>query len=79
MEAGVKVSGATVHFADAEYDRGPIVLQEAVPVLEDDTADTLAERVQACERRIYPKAVALYAEGLLKREGKRVRILEPSS
>jgi phosphoribosylglycinamide formyltransferase-1 len=79
LSAGVKVSGATVHFADAEYDRGPIVLQEAVPVLEDDTPDTLAERVQSCERRIYPKAVALYARGLLKREGNRVRILASSS
>ena len=76
LDAGVKISGATVHFADAQYDHGPIILQEAVPVLESDTPDTLAERVQAAERRIYPKAVALFAQGLLKREGKRVRILE---
>lgn len=76
LAAGVKISGATVHFADAAYDHGPIVLQEAVPVLEDDTPDTLADRVQVCERRIYPRAVALYAKGLLKREGGRVRILE---
>lgn len=75
LRAGVKVSGATVHFADAAYDHGPIVLQEAVPVLEEDTPDTLADRIQACERRIYPKAVALYAKGLLKREEGRVRIL----
>ena len=74
LAAGVKLSGATVHFADAEYDHGPIVLQEAVPVLEDDTPDTLADRVQACERRIYPKAVALYAQGRLERQGGRVRI-----
>jgi phosphoribosylglycinamide formyltransferase-1 len=77
LEAGLKVTGATVHFADAHYDRGPIIMQEAVPVLEDDTPDTLAARVQAAERRIYPKAVALYAKGLLKREGGRVRVLEP--
>ena len=75
LNAGVKITGATVHFADAEYDHGPIILQEAVPVEEDDTPDTLADRVQACERRIYPKAVALYAQGRLKREGRRVRIL----
>lgn len=75
LEAGVKVSGATVHFADADYDKGPIILQEAVPVLEDDTPDTLAERVQAAERRIYPQAAALFAEGRLVREGRRVRIL----
>lgn len=78
LNAGVKISGATVHFADAEYDHGPIILQEAVPVKEDDTPDTLADRVQACERRIYPKAVALYAQGRLKRDGRRVRILDPS-
>jgi formyltetrahydrofolate-dependent phosphoribosylglycinamide formyltransferase len=76
LEAGVKISGATVHFADGEYDRGPIILQEAVPVLEDDTPDTLADRVQAAERRIYPKAVALYAEGRLQRAGGKVRILD---
>jgi phosphoribosylglycinamide formyltransferase-1 len=76
LAAGVKVSGATVHFADAEYDHGPIILQEAVPVLEDDTPDTLAARVQASERRIYPKAVALYAEGRLQRIGGKVRILD---
>lgn len=76
LKAGVKVSGATVHFADAQYDRGPIVLQEAVPVLEDDTPDSLAERVHACERRLYPHAVALYAEGRLKRADGRVRILD---
>ncbi len=76
LDAGVKISGATVHFADALYDHGPIILQEAVPVLESDTPDTLAQRVQAAERRIYPKAVALYAKGLLKREGRRVRVLE---
>jgi phosphoribosylglycinamide formyltransferase-1 len=76
LEAGVKISGATVHFADAAYDHGPIIMQEAVPVLEDDTPDTLAERVQACERRIYPKAVSLYAAGRLKRERRRVRVLD---
>lgn len=76
LEAGVKISGATVHFADAQYDHGPIILQEAVPVMESDTAETLAQRVQAAERRIYPKAVALYAKGLLKREGRRVQVLE---
>jgi phosphoribosylglycinamide formyltransferase 1 len=65
LEAGVKVSGATVHFANDQYDRGPIICQEAVPVEEDDTPDTLAERVQAAERRIYPRAVSLIARGLV--------------
>lgn len=76
LEAGVKITGATVHFADADYDRGPIIVQEAVAVREDDTADTLAARVQEAERRIYPRAVALFAQGRLRVEGRRVRILE---
>jgi phosphoribosylglycinamide formyltransferase-1 len=74
LEYGVKLTGVTVHFADAEYDHGPIVLQEAVPVLEDDTPDTLAERVMAKERELYPKAIQLFAEGRLELEGRRVRI-----
>jgi formyltetrahydrofolate-dependent phosphoribosylglycinamide formyltransferase len=74
LEAGVKVSGATVHFADAEYDHGPIILQEAVPVRDDDTPESLAERVQAAERRIVPEAIRLIAEGRLAVEGRRVRI-----
>ncbi len=74
LEAGVKISGATVHFADGEYDRGPIVMQEAVEVREEDTADTLADRVQVAERRIYPRAVAAFARGLIRVEGKRARL-----
>jgi phosphoribosylglycinamide formyltransferase 1 len=76
INAGERVSGATVHLADSRYDRGPIILQEAVPVLEDDTPESLAARVQACERRLYPLAVALYAQGRLKRIGERVYILD---
>ena len=74
LESGVKLSGATVHFADAEYDHGPIILQEAVPVQDDDTPDTLAARVQAAERRLVPEAVRLFAEGRLTVDGRRVRI-----
>jgi len=77
LAAGVKVTGATVHFADGEYDRGPIIAQEAVPVREDDDADSLAARVQEAERRIYPRAISLFAAGRLRREGRRVRILAP--
>jgi formyltetrahydrofolate-dependent phosphoribosylglycinamide formyltransferase len=76
LAAGVKITGATVHFADAEYDRGPIIAQEAVAVREDDTPDTLAARVQEAERRIYPRAVALFAQGRLEVEGRRVRVAE---
>jgi phosphoribosylglycinamide formyltransferase 1 len=75
LASGDEVSGATVHFSDPGYDTGPIVLQETVPVLPDDTPDTLAARVQAAERRIYPEAIRLFAEGRLVREGDTVRIL----
>ena len=71
---GAKVSGATVHFVDDQYDHGPVILQKAVPVLDGDTPDTLAERVQAAEREIYPQAVQLFAEGRLVVEGRRVRV-----
>jgi formyltetrahydrofolate-dependent phosphoribosylglycinamide formyltransferase len=63
LAAGVKVTGATVHFTDEQYDHGPILLQEAVPVREDDTVETLAARVQAAERRLVPEAIRLIAEG----------------
>jgi phosphoribosylglycinamide formyltransferase-1 len=72
LEYGVKVSGATVHFVDPEYDNGPIILQGTVPVLENDTADDLAERVQAKERELYPQAIQLIAEGRLRIDGRRV-------
>lgn len=74
LEYGVKVSGATVHFVDAEYDHGPIILQETVPVLDDDTPGALAERVQAKERELYPRAIQLFSEGRLVIEGRRVKI-----
>ncbi len=69
---GAKLSGATVHFVDNEYDHGPIILQGTVPVLDDDTPDTLAERVQALERELYPQAIRLFAEGRLHVVGRRV-------
>jgi phosphoribosylglycinamide formyltransferase-1 len=76
LAAGVRVTGATVHFVDAEYDQGPIVLQESVPVQGDDTPETLAARVQALERRLVPEAVRLFAAGRLALDGRRVRILK---
>jgi phosphoribosylglycinamide formyltransferase-1 len=75
LEAGVKVSGCTVHFADNVYDHGPIILQRVVPVLDDDTPDTLAARVFEQECEAYPKAIRLFAEGRLRIEGRRVRVL----
>ncbi len=72
---GAKVSGCTVHFADNEYDKGPIIIQRAVPVLDDDTSDTLAARVFKEECEAYPEAIRLFAAGRLKIEGRKVRIL----
>jgi phosphoribosylglycinamide formyltransferase 1 len=76
LEYGVKVSGCTVHFADETYDTGPIIIQRAVPVLEDDTPATLAERVFQAECQALPEAISLYAEGRLKLEGRRVHVLQ---
>ena len=75
LASGVKVSGCTVHFADSAYDRGPIILQTAVPVLDDDTAPSLAARVFAAECEAYPRAIQLFADGRLRVEGRRVRVL----
>lgn len=69
LRAGVKISGATVHFVIAETDAGPIVMQGAVAVRDDDTAETLAERVLAIEHRIYPDALRLVASGAIRIEG----------
>lgn len=69
---GVKVSGCTVHFADNEYDHGPIVVQHVVPVLSDDTPVSLAERVFSAECEALPEAVQLFAEGRLRVDGERV-------
>lgn len=71
---GVKYSGCTVHFVDAGMDTGPIIIQAAVPVLDDDTEDSLAARVLEQEHRIYPEAIKLYAEGRLQISGRRVLI-----
>jgi phosphoribosylglycinamide formyltransferase-1 len=79
LAAGVKVTGCTVHFADAVYDHGPIILQAAVPVLDDDTVETLAARVFAVECTLYPQAIQLCAENRLRVEGGRVHILPAAS
>jgi formyltetrahydrofolate-dependent phosphoribosylglycinamide formyltransferase len=72
---GAKVSGCTVHFTDNEYDHGPIILQKTVPVLDEDTPDTLAQRVFQEECEAYPDAIRLFAEGRLQIEGRRVCVL----
>jgi phosphoribosylglycinamide formyltransferase 1 len=63
FDAGVKYTGVTVHFANAEYDKGPIIAQEPVAVLEDDTVDTLEARIHAVEHRLYPATAQLIAQG----------------
>jgi phosphoribosylglycinamide formyltransferase-1 len=74
IDWGVRYSGATVHFVTAEVDMGPIILQAAVPVLQNDNEDTLSERILKQEHQIYPEAVKLYFEGNLEVKGRRVFI-----
>jgi phosphoribosylglycinamide formyltransferase-1 len=74
IDAGVKVTGCTVHFVDNEYDAGPIIWQQPVPVFDDDTADTLAKRVFEAEKEAYPHVLKMLAAGRVKLEGRRVTI-----
>lgn len=76
LRYGAKISGCTVHFVDGGIDSGPIILQEAVPVLPDDDEDNLAARVLQVEHRLFPLAVSLFAQGRLQIEGRKVRILD---
>jgi len=76
VDFGVRYSGATVHFVWEEVDAGPIILQAVVPVNQDDTEETLAERILEWEHKIYPEAVRLYFEGRLEVRGRRVFILD---
>lgn len=75
IDYGVKISGCTVHFVDEKTDHGPIILQSAVAVKEDDTEETLRERILEEEHRIYPKAIGLIAEDKIKIEGRLVKIM----
>lgn len=77
LEYGVKIAGCTVHFVDEGADSGPIILQRAVPVLEGDDVDSLSARILEEEHRAYPEAIALYAAGRLRIDGRRVHILDP--
>ncbi len=77
LKKGVKITGATVHFVSAETDGGPIILQKAVEVFENDTPETLQKRVmEEAEWKIFPEAIRLFAQGKLKVEGNIVRRLE---
>ena len=74
LDYGCKVAGVTVHFVDGGTDTGPIIVQKAVPVLEDDTPETLHARIQVEEHKAFPEALALLAAGRLSVQGRRVRI-----
>jgi phosphoribosylglycinamide formyltransferase 1 len=75
LEHGVKFSGCTVHFVDEDMDTGPIIIQAVVPVLDNDTEDSLSERILKQEHKIYSRAIQLYAEGRLKIAGRRVMVV----
>jgi phosphoribosylglycinamide formyltransferase-1 len=75
LDHGVKFSGCTVHFVDEGMDTGPIIIQAVVPVLDNDTEDSLSERILKQEHKIYSRAIHLYAEGRLKIEGRRVLVI----
>jgi phosphoribosylglycinamide formyltransferase-1 len=79
LGSGAKQSGCTVHFVDEHYDQGPIILQKTCPVLPDDTVETLAARVFELECEAYPEAIRLFANGRLRIEGGRARILPESA
>jgi phosphoribosylglycinamide formyltransferase-1 len=72
IDYGVKVSGCTVHFVDEGMDSGPVILQKAVPVLEEDDEESLSARILEQEHQLYPEAVSMFCEGRLKVEGRRV-------
>jgi phosphoribosylglycinamide formyltransferase-1 len=74
IEHGVKIAGCTVHFVDEFLDAGPIIIQSAVPVLDDDTAETLSTRILEMEHRIYTQAIQVVISGNYRIEGRRVRI-----
>jgi phosphoribosylglycinamide formyltransferase-1 len=76
LEWGAKVTGCTVHFVDEEVDHGPIVAQEAVPILEDDDEASLHARIQEVEHSLYPVATAFVLDGRIRLEGRRARIVE---
>ncbi|HLF20694.1 MAG TPA: formyltransferase family protein, partial [Bacteroidota bacterium] len=74
IQSGVKLSGASVHVVDEEYDRGPVVLQKTVEIVESDTPESLAAKVLNIEHEIYPQALKAFAEGRVKIEGRKVWI-----
>jgi phosphoribosylglycinamide formyltransferase-1 len=76
LRYGVKVSGCTVHFVDENLDTGPIILQESVPVYDNDTEESLHQRIHTVEHRLYPQAIQLFVQGKLSLKGRRCIIHE---
>jgi len=74
---GVKISGCTVHFVDEGMDTGSIIIQAAVPVKDDDTEETLSERILKLEHKIFPEAIKIFSEGRIEMHGRKVRIKGP--
>ena len=74
LDYGAKLTGCTIHFVDNQYDNGPIIWQQPVPVFDDDTAETLAKRVFQAEKEAYPHVLRLLAAGKIHLEGRRVTI-----
>lgn len=72
---GAKISGCTIHFVDEGMDTGPIIMQQAVPILAEDTVETLSERILAVEHELYPRAIRLYCEQRLQVKGRIVKII----
>ncbi len=79
LDHGVKFSGCTVHFVDEGMDTGPIIIQAVVPILDNDTEDSLSERILKQEHKIYSRAIQLFAEGRLRREDRRVVVIDGSA
>ncbi|MGH8104081.1 MAG: phosphoribosylglycinamide formyltransferase [bacterium] len=79
FEYGVRYAGCTVHFVDENVDTGPIILQQVITVNENDTTDSLEQRILTEEHRLYPEAIRLFAQNRLKLEGRRVHILPPEN
>jgi len=77
FDYGVKVTGVTVHFVDEETDHGPIILQEALKLEEDDNLESLEAKIHKIEHKLYPEAIRLFVEGKLNLEGRKVRISAP--
>ncbi|MEW6008846.1 MAG: phosphoribosylglycinamide formyltransferase [Candidatus Omnitrophota bacterium] len=75
FDFGIKVTGVTVHFVDEEMDHGPIILQKAIAIEENDTLETLESKIHKVEHKIYPEAIKLFIEGKLKIEGRKVQIV----